>query len=195
MARTADSRIGGRIAPIVSRMPPPGCGRVMRRRGPTVATVGLSPVTALIVRRIHQPPCPGADRSITVDRHSRLARGTAYSRLDVTNLSRRSCTVIGVPRVEAVDRKGVTVGKAEPVPLLRPPTRGGVERIWLPGGGATHFTVTHAEGRPCAPCRPARGYGLRLTLPGMQRAQTGAIVAALLPGPPEALDLKVGRIE
>jgi hypothetical protein len=145
--------------------------------------------------RIHQPPCPGTDLSISVDRHSQLAHGTAYSRLDVTNLSRRSCTVIGVPRVEAVDRKGVTVGKAEPVPLLRPHTRGGVERIWLPAGGAAHFTVTHAEGMPGGGCRPARAYGLRVTLPGAQRAQTVPLAMPHCRRPPGALDLKVGRIE
>jgi Protein of unknown function (DUF4232) len=138
---------------------------------------------------------PGTDLSISVDRHSQLAHGTAYSKLDVTNLSRRSCTVIGVPRVEAVDREGVTVGKAEPVPLLRPHTRGGVERIWLPGGGAAHFTVTHAEGTPSAACRPARAYGLRVTLPGAQRAQTVPLAMPHCRRPPGALDLKVGRIE
>lgn len=138
---------------------------------------------------------PATDLSISVDRHSELAPGTAYSRLDVTNLSRRSCTVIGVPRVEAVDREGVTVGKAEPVPLLRPHTRGGVERIWLPGGGAAHFIVTHAEGRPGSGCRLARTYGLRVTLPGAHRAQTVPLAMRYCRPPPGTPELRVGRIE
>jgi Protein of unknown function (DUF4232) len=146
-------------------------------------------------RRVHQPPCPDSDLSISVDRHRQFAHGTAYSRLDVTNLSRRSCTVIGVPRVEAVDRKGVTVGKGEPVPLLRPHTRGGVERVWLPGGGAAHFTVTHAEGMPGGGCRPARAYGLRVTLPGARRAQTVPLAMRYCRRPPGTPELRVGRLE
>jgi hypothetical protein len=147
------------------------------------------------LRRIHQPPCRGRDLGIAVDRHSQLADGTVYSRLDVTNLSPRSCTVIGVPRVAAVDREGVTVGRAESVPLLRPGTRGGLERVWLPPGGEAHFTVTHAEGTRGDRCRLVRTYGLRVTLPGAHSAQTVPLSMRYCRRTSEGLDLKVGRME
>lgn len=146
-------------------------------------------------RRVHRPACRGDDLGLYVDPRTQIARGTTYSLLDVTNLSRRSCTMAGVPGVVAIDHDGTPVARAEAVPLLRPHSRPLGHRAWLPAGGEADFTVTHTEATAAGGCPVAETYGLRITLPGATSAQVAALPMRYCRSSPEGLALRVGRIE
>jgi Protein of unknown function (DUF4232) len=145
--------------------------------------------------RLHAPACEGADLIVSAGGHSGVAAGTVYSRLTITNSSRRPCTVAGVPMVEAIDRRGKPVGRAEAVPSLRAGSRGGRLRVRLRGHGSATFTVTHNDGIGSGRCKTALTYGLRVTVPGTGPTQVVPLPLSYCPSPRGGLGLRVGRIE
>lgn len=145
--------------------------------------------------RLHAPACRGADLIISAGGRSGVAAGTVYSRLKITNSSRHPCTVAGVPRVEAIDRRGKPVGRAEAVPSLRPGSRDRRLRVRLRRDGSATFTVTHYDGIGSGRCKTALTYGLRVTVPGTGRTQVVPLPLSYCPSPRGGLGLRVGRIE
>jgi hypothetical protein len=141
------------------------------------------------------PACRGADLVISAGNRSGVAAGTVYSNLVITNLSRRPCTVAGVPAVQAIDRHGRSVGRAEAVPLLRQGSHGGRLRVRLRGEGSATFAVTHYDGIGSGRCKLALTYGLRVSLPGTGPAQVVPLPMSYCPPPQGGLGLRVGRIE
>jgi hypothetical protein len=145
--------------------------------------------------RLHAPACRGADLVISAERHSGVAAGTVYSKLTVTNSARRPCTVTGVPRVAAIDRRRKPVGRAEAVPSLRPGSTGRRLRVRLRGGESATFMVTHNDGIGSGRCKLAPTYGLRVTVPRSGPAQAVPLPLNYCPLPRGGLGLRVGRIE
>jgi Protein of unknown function (DUF4232) len=145
--------------------------------------------------RMGAPACRGSDLDISADSHSGVAAGTGYSKLIITNLSRRPCTVAGVPTVVAIDRQGKSLDQAEAVPHLRPGSRGGRFRVKLSGGDSANFEVAHDDGIGSGRCRPARTYGLRVSVPGTGPTQLVPLAMSYCPPPRGGLGLRVGRIE
>lgn len=140
--------------------------------------------------RLHAPACRGADLIISAGGRSGVAAGTVYSRLTITNSSRRPCTVAGVPRVEAIDRRGNPVGRAEGVPSLRAGSRGRRLRVRLRGDGSATFTVTHYNGIGSGRCKTALTYGLRVTVPGTGPTQVVPLPLSYCPSPRGGLRLR-----
>jgi hypothetical protein len=147
------------------------------------------------VARMEAPACRGSDLDIGAEGHSGVAAGTVYSKLAITNLSRRPCTVAGIPTVVAIDRRGKPVGRAEAVPHLRPGSQGGRRRVRLRGGGSATFEVTYSDGSGSGRCKLALASGLRVSLPGTGPTQVVRLPMSYCPPPRGGLGLRAGRIE
>lgn len=145
--------------------------------------------------RLDAPACRGADLVISAEDHSGVAAGTVYTNLLVTNISRRPCTVAGVPTVTAIDRHGRSIGRAEAVPHLQPGSEGGRLRVRLRGEGSAIFAVTHYDGSGSGRCKLAVTKGLRVSLPAAGPTQFVPLPMSYCPAPRGGLGLKVGRIE
>jgi hypothetical protein len=141
------------------------------------------------------PACHGSDLAITADRHSSIAGGgTIFTRLHVTNRSRRPCTVAGVPKVVALDRHGRPIAVGEPRPLERL-GKGGRLRVRLVAGGSGGFRVAHYDGIRAGRCRQTFVYGLRLTIPGTGPTRLVRPPIGYCPKQAAGLGLRVWRIE
>jgi hypothetical protein len=146
--------------------------------------------------RLHAPACRGSDLVISAERHSEIgAGGTIYTRLIITNRSRRPCTVAGVPTVVAIGRHGKSVGEAQAVPHLRLGSEGGRRRVRLRGEGSASFEVAHYDGIGSGRCKFILTHGLRVTLPGTGPTQVVLSSMSYCPLPGGGLGLRVGRIE
>jgi hypothetical protein len=147
------------------------------------------------VARLGAPPCRGSDLVIWAEGHAGVAAGRVFTKLTITNLSRRPCTVAGVPKVVAIGRGGKSLGEAEPVPHLRPGSEGGRLRVKLGGEESAFFDVTHYAGIGAGRCKSILTYGLRVTLPGIGPRQVVPYPLEYCPAPRAGLGLQVGRIE
>lgn len=91
------------------------------------------------------------------------AAGSAYYRVELTNLSTATCTVVGYPKVNAVDLKGKRIGAfaghekgkaAKPVTLA-------------PGQAASAtLRIVDALNYPADKCKATTAAGLRVAIPG-----------------------------
>jgi Protein of unknown function (DUF4232) len=146
--------------------------------------------------RMGAPACRGSDLAISAERHSSIGSGgTIYTKLFITNRSRRPCTVAGVPKVVGIDRRGHPVGVGEPVPLLRVGSKGGRLRVKLAAGGSATFVVTHYDGIGAGRCKFATTAGIRATVPGTGPRRFVPTPMGYCPAPNAGLGLRVGRIE
>jgi hypothetical protein len=146
--------------------------------------------------RMGAPACRGSDLALRAERHSSIgAGGTVYTKLFVTNRSRRACTVAGVPKAVGIDRGGKAVQVAIPRPNLRPTANGWRLRVKLAGGGSAMFLVAHYDGIGAGRCRSTSTYGLRITIPGAGLRRVVRHPMSYCPAPDAGLGLRVGRIE
>lgn len=145
--------------------------------------------------RLDAAACRGADLVISTGGRAKVAAGTVYSNLQVTNLSRRPCTLAGVPIVTAIDRHGRSIGRAEAVPHLQPRSEGGRLRVKLRGEGSATFAVSHYDGIGSGRCKLALTKGLRVSLPGTGPTQFVPLPMSYCPSPRGGLGLRVGRVE
>jgi hypothetical protein len=156
------------------------------------------------------PACRGSDLKVTAERHSSIgAGGRNYTRLHVTNLSRRPCTVAGVPKVVALDRRGGIIAVGEPRRYERIGDGGGEQiplegigdskgaplRVRLEPGRSATFIVAHYDGIGAGPCRRASVYGLRVTIRGTGPTRVVRPPIGYCPKPDAGLNLRVSRIE
>lgn len=90
------------------------------------------------------------------------AAGSAYYRIEFTNLSTTTCTLRGYPKVNAVDLKGARIGafaarekgRAKPVTLA-------------PGQAASaRLRIVDALNYPADRCKATTAAGLRVAVPG-----------------------------
>lgn len=91
--------------------------------------------------------------------------GSVYYKLELINLSERSCTVSGFPGVSAYGLDGMAIG----APASQE-TFGKVQRIRLdPGDSAVaQLRIVDAEAITRSACRPMTAAGLRVRLPGQK---------------------------
>ena len=97
------------------------------------------------------------------------AAGTVFYQLELSNISRRACTLLGFPGVSAVSANGA--------PLGSPAERDGSHpaRLVTLGPGATaHVELGNVEvvNFPAAACHPVTPSGLRVFAPGDFRSET-----------------------
>jgi hypothetical protein len=142
------------------------------------------------------PACRGGDLTVAAERHSSIGSGgTIYTRLFVTNHSRRPCTVAGVPKVAGVDRDGKVVGVAASRPNIRPGAKGGRRRVKLRPGGSATFDVVHYDGIGAGRCKFTSTYGLRVRIPGAGPHRFVHYRFEYCPAADAGLGLRVGKIE
>jgi Protein of unknown function (DUF4232) len=98
--------------------------------------------------------------------------GSVYYRVEFTNLSGRTCTVSGHPKVNAVDLKGRRIGAA----AAQAPGKKGRPVTLEPGDSAVAtLQIVDALNFPTGKCRPTTAAGLRISVPG----GSGAKIAPL----------------
>jgi hypothetical protein len=141
--------------------------------------------------------CPSSALAVSPERHSSIGSGgTTYTRFFITDLSRRPCTLAGIPRVVSLDPKGRKGDVAEPVPLLSPGSRSGRPRVRIGPGEAATFLVAHYDGIGAGRCHFAKTTGLRVSIPGGgTRKFVVAVTMGYCPAQGSGLWLRVGRIE
>jgi Protein of unknown function (DUF4232) len=109
------------------------------------------------------PRCAAADLVVWLDTRADGAAGSAYYRIEFTNLSTRTCTLRGYPGVSAVDLRGRQVGAAAARDAVYP-----VRVVTLRSGAAAAAVLRLANARnfPRGDCRPRTAGGLRVYPPG-----------------------------
>jgi hypothetical protein len=149
-----------------------------RRFGPlaVAAIVALAAFAVLIAEDAVSVAVSGAFASKRVHRcaNSQLviwlnevpgngAAGSIFHRLGFTNLSRRTCTLRGYPRVTAANLHGGKIGG-----FASPEANGTPHTVRLHPGDAAFATlrVTEAQNFPHAVCHPVTAAGLRVSPPG-----------------------------
>jgi hypothetical protein len=124
-------------------------------------------------------PCGDARFSFRKVFPSTAAAGTEYTSYVITNLSHRTCTVSGYPRIGALGLDGRPVGGPAPSSAFLPqagprgPSRG-PRTVTIPGHGLASFMVESSD-NPLSwikGCRPRAVSGDRILLPGSRRAET-----------------------
>jgi hypothetical protein len=91
------------------------------------------------------------------------AAGSVYYRIELTNLSSATCTVVGYPKVNAVDLRGARIGAFaghESGKAPKPVTL-------APGQSATaQLRIVDALNFPADKCKATTAAGLRVAIPG-----------------------------
>jgi Protein of unknown function (DUF4232) len=118
-------------------------------------------------------PCASAGLVIWVGEEAGgSAAGSAYYRIELTNLSGKACTVSGYPTVSAVDLQGNKIGAGA---SHEPGKKAHTVKL-APGGTATAtLRIVDALNFPKNKCRPTLVAGLRIGVPG----GSGAKIAPL----------------
>lgn len=141
---------------------------------PSVAAVLLAAVIAApAANAAAAKPCSSSGLVIWAgpEEGGGTAGGFTY-RLEFTNLSGASCTLVGYPSVSAVNLKGKRVGAAA---MPGPGTKLGPLTL-APGDSATAtLQIADALNFPKGKCKPTMAAGLRITVPG----GSGAKIAPL----------------
>jgi hypothetical protein len=108
------------------------------------------------------PRCPATGLVVWLDTEGNGAAGSIYYRLELTNLSGRTCTVYGYPGVSAVDLRGRRLGSAASRDPVHKP------RLVSLAEGTTATVVlriVQAANFPASSCRPVTAAGLRVYPP------------------------------
>jgi hypothetical protein len=112
--------------------------------------------------------CATATLVVWLDTQPDHAAGSAYYRLELTNLSARACTLRGYPGVSAVTLAGRQLGSAAGRNPAHP-----VRTVTLaPGATASAvLQIADALNFPASACKPGTAAGLRVYPPGQRRAR------------------------
>jgi hypothetical protein len=118
------------------------------------------------------------------------AAGSVFYRVEFTNLTTRTCTVSGYPKVNAVDLKGRRIGAF----ATREPGKKARAVTLAPGQGATAMLrIVDALNFPANKCKATTAAGLRVGVPGGSGAKIAPLAfetCAL----PASKTLAVGRV-
>jgi hypothetical protein len=91
------------------------------------------------------------------------AAGSAYYRIELTNLSTATCSISGYPKVNAVDLKGARIGAFASHEAGQKATK----VTLAPGQGATAtLRIVDALNFPSEKCKVTKAAGLRIGIPG-----------------------------
>lgn len=113
------------------------------------------------------PACSTGSLVIWLDTNGSGAAGSIYYTVELTNLSGRTCTLQGYPRVAAVDLSGRQVGRGSGRYVSGRPT------VQIAGGGTASFVlqVVDVANFSRSACRPVTAAGLRVFPPGSQASK------------------------
>jgi hypothetical protein len=118
------------------------------------------------------------------------AAGSVYYRIQFTNLSHRTCTIAGFPKVSAVNLKGKRVGA---VATHSPGKKLGAVKLVQGGTATAQLRIVDALNFSADECRPTWAAGLRVALPGGHGAKV-APLAFRTCGLASARTLEVGAV-
>jgi hypothetical protein len=91
------------------------------------------------------------------------AAGSAYYRIEFTNLSTATCTLSGIPKVNAVDLKGRRIGAF----AAAEPGKKAAKVTLAPGQVASaQLRIVDALNYPADKCKATTAAGLRVAIPG-----------------------------
>jgi Protein of unknown function (DUF4232) len=91
------------------------------------------------------------------------AAGSVYYRIELTNLSTATCTVVGYPKVNAVDLKGHRIGAF----AGHEPGKAAKKVTLAPGQSASaQLRIVDALNFPADKCKATTAAGLRVGIPG-----------------------------
>jgi hypothetical protein len=114
------------------------------------------------------PACAGRTLDVWLNTQGGVAAGTAYYKLEFTNLSARACTLRGYPGVSATALNGRRLGS----PGGRNPAHATRTVTLAPGGSAVAvLQIADAHNFPPATCRLTTAAGLRVYAPGTTHAK------------------------
>jgi len=112
------------------------------------------------------PRCMPANTVVWLALSADSGAGSTFLTLEMTNLSRRPCTLYGFPGVSAVDLAGRQIGAAAARDRANPAR----EVRLSPGQTAgAPLRIAHVSNFPASACRPVQGAGIRAYLPGATR--------------------------
>ncbi len=136
-------------------------GRAALALGATLAAIaaGVGPSAARATAAL---PCATSRLVIWIDTQGSGAAGSTYYTLELTNLSRSACTLVGYPRVSAVDLAAHRLGRA----ASRDTAHAARTVRLAPGASATSvLRIVDAANFPRPVCRPTTAAGLRVFAP------------------------------
>jgi len=113
--------------------------------------------------------CTARALDVWLNTQGSQAAGSAYYKLEFTNLSSRACTLRGYPGVSAVATNGQQVGSAAGRNAAHPSR---IVTLARGGSAVAVLQVTDAHNFPPASCRLATAAGLRVYAPGVTQAKT-----------------------
>jgi hypothetical protein len=123
------------------------------------------------------PGCRPSDLVVWpgIDYPGGAAAGTSYAHLEVTNLSRGSCQLSGIPRMVAVDLHGrpvgPPVGRQDSMPTATRRRRVRVARLWSHGSAVFTYSVAEVLDHGDHGCEYEYAAGFAVTLPGAAHPQ------------------------
>jgi len=126
--------------------------------------------------------CLGSELDVWLNTQGDGAAGSTFFTLEFTNLSARSCTLTGFPRVSAIDLLGHQIGPAathDNASSSRTITLAGSSTQSLGDTGTVVLRIVQAENFPSTSCHVIAAAGLRVYAPG-------ALSADVVPFPFEA---------
>lgn len=129
------------------------------------------------------------------------AAGTSYAHLEVTNLSRHSCKLSGIPRMVAVDLRGrpvgPPVGRQDSMPITTRRRRIRVARLWSHGSAVFTYSVGEVLNYGDHGCEYEYAAGFDVILPGATHPEfvPAPVRRCLHPVAPSGPQVSVGPIE
>jgi hypothetical protein len=138
-----------------------------------VAAAVLIPAVALAApgraARPSAPGCAQAQLEAWIGTPGGIAAGTVYYQLEISNISARTCSLLGFPGVSAVDGNGTQLGSPAQRNRSYP-----VRLLTLARGATAHVElgIGTAENYPVPKCHPVAASGLRVFAPGDFRSET-----------------------
>ena len=138
-------------------------GMTSARSACAAVTLAAALGLALATTAFASPPrCAGSGLVVWLDTQGSGAAGSSYYKLMVTNLSGRTCTLSGSPRVAAVDVRSRQLGDASSRSVSSTPVV-----VLSRGASASAIVQIVVAGNFSTPaCRPVTAAGLRVRLPG-----------------------------
>lgn len=121
-----------------------------------------APASKAAVSRRHAQ-CRASGLDVWIDTSGNGAAGSAFYKLEFTNLSRRPCTLRGYPRVWAASLSGHRLGSTASREASGGP---GTVRLAVGASASAVLREVQAGNFPVSACRPVTAAGLRVYPPG-----------------------------
>jgi hypothetical protein len=122
---------------------------------------GLALIAGSASGRTAAPSCRTSGLVVWIDTHGGVAAGSAYYKLELTNQSGRTCSLVGYPGVSAVDLRGHQLGSA----AGRSPSARRVVTLRNGATASAQLQIAQVLNYPRSVCRPVAAAGLRVYPP------------------------------